>query len=176
MEATMEDDDSTDVSQWVDDGDSIHNSTTVATASTQSGILTQTFEPLINSSSNDELLRYTQFTILSLITTVGFVSNVLVLLLFYKKPTLRTFSNRFVLNLSISHFWQCVLILPTTVLSIAADRWIMNEIACYISGFLYTTLNITSVLSLLLIALDRNCAVNSPLHYSMTITKNALGF
>ncbi|CAL1275644.1 unnamed protein product [Larinioides sclopetarius] len=172
----MGDDDSTDVSQWADDGDSIRNSTTIATAPTQLGTMTTTLEPLVSSSSSHDLLRYIQFTVLTLITLSGFISNMLVLLLFYKRPTLRTFSNRFVLNLSISHFWQSILILPTTVMSIAADKWLMNEIACLISGFLYTTLNITSVLSLLLIALDRNCAVNSPLHYSMTITKKRTGF
>ncbi|GFR26007.1 melanopsin [Trichonephila clavata] len=171
----MGDDDPTDVSQWTDDGDSFHNSTTVLATSTQPGTLTPTIEPLIDSSSKDELIRYVQFTSLTIIAAIGFVSNVLVLLLFYKRPTLRTFSNRFVLNLSISHFWQSILILPTTVISIAADRWVMDEITCFISGFLCTTLNITSVLSLLLIALDRNCAVNSPLHYSMTITKKRTG-
>lgn len=163
-------------SQWVEDDSSLVNSTTTLLITTTPSVtFTTTAELTQQTSPPSELFRYFQLSSLTLVAVVGFFSNVLVLLLFYKRPTLRSFSNRFVLNLSISHFWQCVLVLPTNVISTASDKWLLGNTFCIISGFIFTTLNITSVLSLLLIALDRNCAVNSPLHYSMTITKTRTG-
>ncbi|KFM79118.1 G protein-coupled receptor 161, partial [Stegodyphus mimosarum] len=167
----MDDDDLSGSSLWTEDVTSISNVTTLLVISSSPGTLTSSSPTTEEVSSTNDIVRYIQFSSLILVTAMGFISNVLVLLLFYKRPTLRSFSNRFVLNLSISHFWYCILVLPIIVISTATDKWLFGDTACIISGFLFTTLNITSVLSLLLIAVDRNCAVNSPLHYSMTITK-----
>lgn len=173
----MGEDAATDGGQFTEDGEFFSNSTAAAGTSPLTEIPTTSTEFLTNDSSpNEDIFRYFQISFLILVTVIGFVSNVLVLLLFYKRPTLRTFSNRFVLNLSTSHLLQSIFILPAITVSIAAEEWLLGDITCAISGFLFTTLNITSVLSLLLIALDRNCAVNSPLHYSMTITKKRTGF
>lgn len=172
----MEEEVLSNINEWMDDDGIDVNSTTSFLATTPPyGILTSTAELVHRAVPPSDIFRYFQLSFLTLVTVVGFVSNFLVLLLFYKRPTLRSFSNRFVLNLSISHFWQCILVLPTTVISIATDQWLLGNTFCIVSGFLFTTLNITSVLCLLLIALDRNCAVNSPLHYTMTITKTRTG-
>lgn len=53
--------------------------------------------------------------------------------------------------------------------------WVFGDIWCKIIGSLTICLNLASVLSILLIAIDRNCAVNSPLHYNVTITKKRTG-
>ncbi|XP_054717395.1 5-hydroxytryptamine receptor 1A-like [Uloborus diversus] len=150
---------------------SLINSTTLLTSPYE----IPTSELFHQDSSSAEILRYVQLASIILVIVFGFISNTLVVLLFYKRPMLRSFSNRFVLNLSLSHLFQCILVLPTTAVSIVTEKWLLGEIVCIGSGFIFTSLNITSVLSLLLIALDRNCAVNSPLHYSMTITKKRTG-
>ncbi|XP_035221129.1 melanopsin-like [Stegodyphus dumicola] len=171
----MDDDDLSGSSLWTEDVTFISNATTLLVISSSPASLTSSSPTPQEVSSTNDIIRYIQFSSLILVTAMGFISNVLVLLLFYKRPTLRSFSNRFVLNLSISHFWYCVLVLPIIVISTVTDKWLFGDTVCIISGFLFTTLNITSVLSLLLIAVDRNCAVNSPLHYSMTITKQRTG-
>ncbi|XP_015910821.1 melanopsin-like [Parasteatoda tepidariorum] len=170
------DEDEPSESIWTGDYQYLSNSTTSLYPPTIIATQIAVVDPLLQNPIPAEIFRYIQIISLSLITILGFVSNFLVLLLFYRKPTLRSFSNRFVLNLTISHFWQCILTLPTTVMSVAAEKWLFGDITCIISGFLFITLIITSVLTLLLIALDRNFAVNSPLHYTMTITKKRTGF
>ncbi|KAG8192839.1 hypothetical protein JTE90_014619 [Oedothorax gibbosus] len=166
-----------DFSQFTEDLEFLINSTAETDTSTAIDIpVTEVNFLITNLSPTEEIFHYFQISFLVLVTGIGFISNALVLLLFYKRPTLRTFSNRFVLNLSISHLLQSILILPAITVTIATEDWLLGDVTCAVSGFLFTTLNITSVLSLLLIALDRNCAVNSPLHYSMTITKKRTGF
>ncbi|XP_022236158.1 G protein-coupled receptor 161-like [Limulus polyphemus] len=103
------------------------------------------------------------------------VSNGIVFLLFYKKPLLRTFSNRFVLNLSLTHLLQTLLIMPGFLLAGIFGVWTLGDTWCHISGIVSTCLNLETSFSLVLIAVDRNYAVNSPLHYSMTITKRKTG-
>ncbi|KAH8042305.1 hypothetical protein HPB51_021389 [Rhipicephalus microplus] len=80
-------------------------------------------------------------------------------------------SNKFVLNMAIVHLLQTFIVLPFVFVSILFQEWIFGDVFCKIQGTLSICLTMANVFSILLIAVDRNCAVNSPLHYSMTITK-----
>ncbi|EEC08514.1 G-protein coupled receptor, putative [Ixodes scapularis] len=97
--------------------------------------------------------------------------NGLVFVLFYQRPSVRMTSNKFVLNMAIVHLLQTFLILPFVFVSAMFQEWIFGDIWCKIHGAVSVCLTMANVFSILLIAVDRNCAVNSPLHYSMTITK-----
>ncbi|XP_076330241.1 5-hydroxytryptamine receptor 1B-like [Tachypleus tridentatus] len=116
-----------------------------------------------------------QTAILFLIFIGSVMINSMVFLLFYKKPTLRTFSNRFVLNLSLTHLLQAVIVMPYIFVSGIFGEWPFGHVWCQISGFVFLWFSMETVFSLVLIAVDRNCAVNSPLHYSITITKKKTG-
>ncbi|PRD26931.1 UNVERIFIED_CONTAM: G protein-coupled receptor [Trichonephila clavipes] len=111
---------------------------------------------------------------LCLLSVLGTCLNGLIFLLLYRKHNMRTFSNRFVLSLASSHLLQCIIIIPAIIVSIQGVEF--NKVWCRITTFMTIFLNLVSVLSILLIAIDRNCAVNSPLHYTLTITKKRTGF
>ncbi|XP_022255349.1 G-protein coupled receptor 161-like [Limulus polyphemus] len=108
---------------------------------------------------------------LLVILTASSISNGLALLVFYKKPLLRTSSNRFVLNLSVTHMLHSVLVLPFTVISVIHEGWIFGDIWCQGSGVMSLCLGLETAFSLVLISMDRNRAVNSPLQYTSSTTK-----
>ncbi|XP_076365401.1 histamine H2 receptor-like [Tachypleus tridentatus] len=133
-----------------------------------------TVESLLGLSFK-EMRQELQTVLLFLIFSGSVVINSMVFILFYKKPKLRTFSNRFILNLSLTHLLQAVVVMPYILFSGVFSEWPFGDVWCQISGFLLLYFSMETVFSLVLIAVDRNCAVNSPLHYSMTITKRKTG-
>ncbi|XP_065307385.1 melanopsin-A-like [Dermacentor albipictus] len=111
------------------------------------------------------------FTLLLVIMVSSVAVNGLVFVLFYQRPSVRMTSNKFVLNMAIVYLLQNFTLLPFIFASIMFQEWIFGDVWCKIHGTLSLCLTLANVFSILLIAVDRNCAVNSPLHYSMTITK-----
>ncbi|GBM81326.1 hypothetical protein AVEN_254836-1 [Araneus ventricosus] len=114
-----------------------------------------------------------QTAALCILSVLGLCLNGLIFLLLYRKHNMRTFSNRFVLSLASSHLLQCLFIIPAMIISIQGVEF--NKLWCRATTALTIFLNLVSVFSILLIAIDRNCAVNSPLHYTLTITKKRTG-
>ncbi|KAL1441987.1 hypothetical protein MTO96_000985 [Rhipicephalus appendiculatus] len=111
------------------------------------------------------------YTLLLFIMVSSVAINGLVFVLFYQRPSVRMPSNKFVLNMAIVHLLQTFIVLPFVFVSVLFQEWIFGDVFCKIHGTLSVCLTMANVFSILLIAVDRNCAVNSPLHYSMTITK-----
>ncbi|KAH7960020.1 hypothetical protein HPB49_016227 [Dermacentor silvarum] len=111
------------------------------------------------------------FTLLLVVMVSSVAINGLVFVLFYQRPSVRMTSNKFVLNMAIVYLLQTFILLPFVFVSIMFQEWIFGDVWCKIQGTLSLCLTLANVFSILLIAVDRNCAVNSPLHYSMTITK-----
>ncbi|XP_066995762.1 uncharacterized protein [Anabrus simplex] len=114
------------------------------------------------------LVRGLQATLLLLLAVLGAWANCLVLLVFYRRPALRSPSNRFVLSLVLSNLLSSIVVAPVLMVHVLnRDVWWLSPLA---SGL--TTLAVTaSIFSILAIAVDRYNAVLSPLHYAMTITR-----
>ncbi|XP_064459380.1 uncharacterized protein LOC135369792 [Ornithodoros turicata] len=124
-----------------------------------------------NQAAGSSITVEVHYTLLLVIMVSSVAINGLVFLLFYHRPSLRLTSNKFVLNMAIVHLLQTFLVMPFVFVSVMFQGWIFREVMCQIHGATTLCLTMANVLSILLIAVDRNCAVNSPLHYSMTITK-----
>ncbi|XP_076365534.1 G protein-coupled receptor 161-like [Tachypleus tridentatus] len=124
----------------------------------------------------EEILLEFYTVALFIVLVTSLISNGLVFLIFYKKPLLRTTSNYFVLNLSLTHFLQVIFVLPFTLLTLIYRDWLFGDLWCHMSETLSLCLNVETVFSLLLIATDRNSAVNSPLQYKTTTTKKRICF
>lgn len=123
------------------------------------------------SSSLGYITVEIHYVLLLVIMVSSVAINGLIFLLFYRRPSVRLTSNKFVLNMAVVHLLQTFLIMPFVFVSVMFQGWIFGDVLCQIHGAASVCLTMASVLSILLIAVDRNCAVNSPLHYSMTITK-----
>ncbi|XP_049767317.1 tyramine receptor tyra-2 [Schistocerca cancellata] len=99
----------------------------------------------------------------------GLVANATVLLVFYRRPGLRTLSNRFVLNLVATNLSACCVFLPLA----AADSVLSRPLwaLCSAGRAAAAATCAASILGVLLIALDQYCAVVDPLHYHSRINK-----
>ncbi|KAH6933734.1 hypothetical protein HPB50_017700 [Hyalomma asiaticum] len=138
---------------------------------TASGTSTSVENPEEESSSFSYISVEVHYTLLLFIMVSSVAINGLVFVLFYQRPSVRMPSNKFVLNMAIVHLLQTFIVLPFVFVSVVFQEWIFGDVFCKIHGALSVCLTMANVFSILLIAVDRNCAVNSPLHYSMTITK-----
>ncbi|XP_046391619.1 uncharacterized protein LOC124159752 [Ischnura elegans] len=116
-------------------------------------------------------VRAAQASALLLLALSGSAVNGLAVLVFIRRPTLRSPSNRFVLSLVLANLLAAATAVPVVALHLAKKEvsrliWWRQLVASL--GTLSAT---ASVFSILAIAVDRYRAVTSPLHYSMTATR-----
>lgn len=111
----------------------------------------------------------TAFTVLCIILG-SIAGNLFVCLVFYKRPSLLTISNRFILNLTFCNILNTFFVMPFVFVTTVTGEWIFKEVWCQSTGFLMNLIFAASTLTLVVISIDRYCAVISPLHYSMRIT------
>lgn len=113
-----------------------------------------------------------QTTALVLVSLFGSGINSLVALVFYRRPALRSPSNRFVLSLIAANLLASVVVIPVVLIQLVYSDIIINAPWLRQTAQGLSTLAVTAaVFSVLTIAVDRYNAVLSPLHYSMTITR-----
>ncbi|XP_049639041.1 G-protein coupled receptor 84-like [Suncus etruscus] len=89
------------------------------------------------------------------VTVTGTIGNVLTLLALAIQPKLRTRFNLLIANLSLADLLYCTFLQPFSVDTYLHLRWRTGITFCRIFGFLITTSNSVSVLTLCLIALGR---------------------
>nr|XP_018912590.1 PREDICTED: beta-3 adrenergic receptor-like [Bemisia tabaci]XP_018912591.1 PREDICTED: beta-3 adrenergic receptor-like [Bemisia tabaci]XP_018912592.1 PREDICTED: beta-3 adrenergic receptor-like [Bemisia tabaci] len=97
---------------------------------------------------------------LSLLAILGLFVNLLVLIVFYRRPTLRSPSNRFVGSLIMANLLSSTVLAPVLL----SDK---SSVSAGLSALVVTS----SVFSIVAIAVDRYSAVLSPLHYANTISR-----
>ncbi|XP_023289298.1 uncharacterized protein LOC105696617 [Orussus abietinus] len=100
----------------------------------------------------------------------SFLLNTTLLLAFLKRPGLRTISNRFVMNLTVSNLLTCAVLSPLLMVDAPSSRSL-----CAISEGATALVTTSSVLSVLLIAVDQYFAVVDPLRYRTRIDKLKCG-
>jgi len=100
--------------------------------------------------------------LLALIFLIGTTANAIALLVLYRRPALRTLSNRFVINLLCTNLVSTCVLLPLALL---------NAIEHPVGEGVATGACAASVLAVLLVSLDQYCAVVDPLRYHARISK-----
>ncbi len=99
---------------------------------------------------------------MSLATILG---NLLVIAAFIVEKSLRSYSNYFILNLSITDLVVGVLIAPYMVFLLGDRRWIFGRIACKTWLILDYVAGSASVLCIVVISLDRYLLVSRGIEY-----------
>ncbi|XP_011298720.1 uncharacterized protein [Fopius arisanus] len=103
----------------------------------------------------------------SLILLGGLILNSTLLLAFLKRPGLRTISNRFVMNLTISNVITCCVLNILLMLDGPVSH--SKPCMCAVAEGATALVTTSSVFSVLLIALDQYLAVVDPLRYRTRI-------
>ncbi|XP_072043459.1 G-protein coupled receptor 161-like [Amphiura filiformis] len=107
---------------------------------------------------------------LILILVAAFIGNILVLVVFLRKPSLLSVSNRFILQLTLCNFCMTVLLMPSAVATTLHEQWLFSHAWCVCTGFFIVLFFAATIFTLVMITVDRYVAVVTPLHYYQRIT------
>ena len=132
-----------------------------------------TLHPLNSSSSGCPWMASAFFTsILALITTVTFIGNLLIVAVFWKTPSLRTSTNYYIVSMAVSDFIGPFFIWPLYVSEGMLTRTIFIDgssalAACKLGMYFRALSQTVSILSLMLITVDRFVAIVFPFKFAV---------
>uniref|UniRef100_A0A8C9R3X1 Opsin 4 n=1 Tax=Scleropages formosus TaxID=113540 RepID=A0A8C9R3X1_SCLFO len=93
----------------------------------------------------------------------GMVGNFLVMYAFCRSRSLRTPANMFIINLAITDFLMCITQTPIFFITSMHKRWIFGEKGCELYAFCGALFGICSMITLMVIAVDRYFVITRPL-------------
>lgn len=108
--------------------------------------------------------------LLTLVFLVSSILNTVFLVIFFRRPALRSISNRFIVSLTVCNLLASWLLLPLVVADTFLTGW-RSESLCRGMDAVSELVASASVFATLLIAVDRFCAITDPLHYHMLVTR-----
>ncbi|XP_051473145.1 melanopsin isoform X2 [Apus apus] len=121
---------------------------------------------------------HAHYTIGVVVLTVGItgtLGNFLVIYAFCRSRSLQTPANVFIINLAVSDFLMSVTQSPVFFANSLHKRWIFGEKGCELYAFCGALFGITSMITLMVIALDRYFVITKPLaSVGVTSKKKAL--
>ncbi|XP_066507205.1 neuropeptide Y receptor type 4 [Hoplias malabaricus] len=98
----------------------------------------------------------------ALVLVLGLLGNILLICIIARQQDRRNVTSIFIANLSVSDILICVFCLPFTVSSMLMDRWVFGAVLCRLTPYIQCMSITVSVLSLVLIALERHQLVLHP--------------
>ncbi|XP_073481949.1 vertebrate ancient opsin-like [Aquarana catesbeiana] len=96
---------------------------------------------------------------LGIIGSLGFFSNLLVLVLFCQYKMLRSPINMLLMNISLSDLMVCILGTPFSFAASTQGRWLIGEAGCVWYGFINTLFGTVSLVSLAVLSYERYCTM-----------------
>ena len=112
-----------------------------------------------------------QSVFVALLMIVAAVANGFVCRCILAHRSLRTITNSFIFNLAATDFLLSVLCMPFALVSAILGIWVFGKVMCVLTGLLLSVLCIASILTLVLVAIDRYLAICRPLKYCTIITR-----
>lgn len=107
-----------------------------------------------------------------IIVCVSLFGNVVVLLVFHRKPQLLHVANRFVLNLLLADLLQTVLVMPFAIASTVPGVWPLHSRLCQALVVLMHLFAFAGVNTIIVVSVDRYLAIIHPLSYPTRMTPN----
>ncbi|XP_034536947.1 melanopsin-A [Notolabrus celidotus] len=107
--------------------------------------------------------HYTIGSVILAIGITGMVGNFLVIYAFCKSRSLRTPANMFIINLAVTDLLMCVTQSPIFFTTSMHKRWIFGEKGCELYAFCGALFGICSMITLMVIAIDRYFVITRPL-------------
>ncbi|KAJ8014446.1 hypothetical protein DPEC_G00040310 [Dallia pectoralis] len=107
--------------------------------------------------------HYTIGTIILAIGIIGIVGNFLVIYAFSRSRSLKTPANMFIINLAITDLLMCLTQPPMFFTTSMYKRWIFGDKACELYAFCGALFGICSMITMMVIAMDRYFVITRPL-------------
>ncbi|XP_056294814.1 probable G-protein coupled receptor 101 [Pseudoliparis swirei] len=108
--------------------------------------------------------------LISVIVCVSLFGNVVVLLVFQRKPHLLHVANRFVLNLLLADLLQTVLVMPFAIAATVPGVWPLDARLCQALVVLMHLFAFAGVNTIIVVSVDRYLAIIHPLSYPTRMT------
>uniref|UniRef100_A0A3P8SDK0 G protein-coupled receptor 101 n=1 Tax=Amphiprion percula TaxID=161767 RepID=A0A3P8SDK0_AMPPE len=129
----------------------------------------------VPASSRDQVWSSTvnsvvKMVFISLIVCVSLFGNVVVLLVFQRKPQLLHVANRFVLNLLLADLLQTVLVMPFAIAATVPGVWPLDARLCQALVVLMHLFAFAGVNTIIVVSVDRYLAIIHPLSYPTRMT------
>ncbi|XP_032921522.1 melanopsin isoform X2 [Catharus ustulatus] len=119
--------------------------------------------------------HYTIGAVILIVGITGTLGNFMVLYAFCRSRSLQTPANILIINLAISDFLMSITQSPVFFTSSLYKHWIFGEKGCELYAFCGALFGITSMITLMVIALDRYFVITKPLaSVGVTSKKKAL--
>ncbi|KAL0974136.1 hypothetical protein UPYG_G00216110 [Umbra pygmaea] len=111
-----------------------------------------------------------KMVLISVIVCVSLFGNVVVLLVFQRKPQLLHVANRFVLNLLLADLLQTVLVMPFAIVATVPGMWPLDARLCQALVVLMHLFAFAGVNTIIVVSVDRYLAIIHPLSYPTRMT------
>ncbi|XP_061490278.1 neuropeptide Y receptor type 4-2 [Rhineura floridana] len=108
-------------------------------------------------------------------TIIGVLGNMCFIGILARHKEKAIVTNVFITNLIASDFVMCIFCLPFTVVTVLLNYWIFGEAMCRMTSFIQCTSLTVSILSLLLIALERHQLIINPMGWRPSLSQAYLG-
>ncbi|XP_039991375.1 melanopsin-A-like [Xiphias gladius] len=107
--------------------------------------------------------HYTIGVVILAVGITGLLGNFLVIYAFCRSRSLRTPSNIFIINLAVTDFLMCLTQTPIFFITSMHKRWIFGKKGCELYAFCGALFGICSMMTLMVIAVDRYVVITRPL-------------
>lgn len=121
----------------------------------------------VRSSTADSVVK---MVLIAFILCVSLFGNVVVLLVFQRKPQLLHVANRFVLNLLLADLLQTVLVMPFALAATVPGMWPLDARLCQALVVLMHLFAFAGVNTIIVVSVDRYLAIIHPLSYPTRMT------
>uniref|UniRef100_A0A673LCZ1 G protein-coupled receptor 101 n=1 Tax=Sinocyclocheilus rhinocerous TaxID=307959 RepID=A0A673LCZ1_9TELE len=111
-----------------------------------------------------------KMVLISAIVCTSLFGNVVVLLVFQRKPQLLHVANRFVLNLLLADLLQTVLVMPFAITATVPEVWPLDARLCQALVVLMHLFAFAGVNTIIVVSVDRYLAIIHPLSYPTRMT------
>ncbi|OCT59799.1 melanopsin-A [Xenopus laevis] len=108
-------------------------------------------------------VHYVVGAVILAVGITGMLGNFLVIYAFCRSRSLRSPANMFIINLAITDFLMSVTQAPVFFATSLHKRWIFGEKGCELYAFCGALFGITSMITLMVIAVDRYFVITRPL-------------
>ncbi|XP_069569172.1 melanopsin-A-like [Brachyistius frenatus] len=107
--------------------------------------------------------HYTIGVVILAVGITGILGNFLVIYAFCRSRSLRTPSNIFIINLAVTDFLMCLTQAPVFFITSMHKKWIFGKRGCEMYAFCGALFGICSMMTLMVIAVDRYVVITRPL-------------
>ncbi|KAM5139909.1 neuropeptide Y receptor type 4-2 [Callospermophilus lateralis] len=114
-------------------------------------------------------------TFYSIETIVGVLGNLCLICVTLKQKEKNNVTNLLIANLAFSDFLMCLICQPLTVIYTIMDYWIFGKVLCKMSAFIQCMSVTVSILSLVLVALERHQLIINPTGWKPSISQAYMG-